>query len=211
LNSQVFDLLKKLYEKEHGALAAPTLPASAPATKVEPKKETVAPAKPVTKADEKKQTAPAAAAQKKAVDEYEDDGWNDDAWGDADFGEIDAKKKPDPKKEPAKADKKGKEDLEDKFNKVMATSKEGGGLLASIGLKNKDIANEDASLEGDSEEAPHNKSDLFDTSKDRVAKGGKAGVKAKDSDEDFDLGFNSNKKPASDKKEAAKDPNKAKT
>jgi hypothetical protein len=190
LNSQVFDLLKKLYEKEHGALAAPTLPASARATKVEPKKETVAPAKPVTKADEKKQTAPAAAAQKKAVDEYEDDGWNDDAWGDADFGEIDAKKKPDPKKEPAKADKKGKEDLEDKFNKVMATSKEGGGLLASIGLKNKDIANEDASLEGDSEEAPHNKSDLFDT---------------------FDLGFNSNKKPASDKKEAAKDPNKAKT
>lgn len=79
----------------------------------------------------------------------------------------------------------------------MSTSKENGGLLASIGLK-KDTANEDASLEGDSEEAPHNKSDLFDTSKDRVAK--KGANKAKDSDEDFDLGFNSNKKPANEKK-----------
>jgi hypothetical protein len=78
----------------------------------------------------------------------------------------------------------------------MSTSKETGGLLASIGIKNKDIANEDASLEGEAEEAPHNKSDLFDTSKDRVAK--KAADKkknvGKDSDEDFDLGFNSNKK-----------------
>lgn len=81
----------------------------------------------------------------------------------------------------------------------MANSKENGGLLASIGLKNKDFANEEASLDGDSEEAPHNKSDLFDTSKDRIAK--KAGAKAagdkgksKESDEEFDLGFSSSKK-----------------
>lgn len=79
----------------------------------------------------------------------------------------------------------------------MSTSKENGGLLASIGLKNKDFAYEEASLDGDSEEAPHNKSDLFDTSKDRIAKNSKAknkGAKGKDSDEDFDLGFNSGKK-----------------
>lgn len=85
---------------------------------------------------------------------------------------------------------------EDKFNKVMSSSKENGGLLASIGLKNKDIANDDASLDEDNEEAPHNKSDLFDTSKDRVAKK-KAQAKnnkGKDSDEDFDLGFSSSKK-----------------
>jgi spore coat protein CotF len=93
---------------------------------------------------------------------------------------------------------------EDKFNKVLSTSKENGGLLASIGLKNKDIANEDSDLDGDSEEAPHNKSDLFDTSKDRIAKkaGAKAKDKGKDSDEEFDLGFSSIKKQA-DKEPAA--------
>ena len=79
---------------------------------------------------------------------------------------------------------------------MLSTSKEAGGLLASIGIKNKDI-HEDASLEGDTD-APHNKSDLFDTSKDRV---GKKAAKNKDSDgEDFDLGFNSGKKPTSDGK-----------
>jgi hypothetical protein len=91
----------------------------------------------------------------------------------------------------------------------LSTSKENGGLLASIGLKNKDYNYEEASLDGDSEEAPHNKSDLFDTSKDRVAKKGGAkakGTKGKDSDEDFDLGFNSGKKqPAQGKKDAAPD------
>lgn len=89
----------------------------------------------------------------------------------------------------------------------MTSSKEGGGLLASIGLKNKDIANDDASLDEDNEEAPHNKSDLFDTSKDRVAKK-KAQAKnnkGKDSDEDFDLGFSSSKKqPAAEVKADSK-------
>lgn len=91
----------------------------------------------------------------------------------------------------------------------MSKSKENGGLLASIGLKNKDFAYEEASMDGDSEGAPHNKSDLFDTSKDRIAKkeGAKTkGAKGKDSDEDFDLGFNSGKKqPAQGKKDAAPD------
>lgn len=91
----------------------------------------------------------------------------------------------------------------------MSKSKENGGLLASIGLKNKDFAYEEASMDGDSEGAPHNKSDLFDTSKDRIAKkeGAKTkDAKGKDSDEDFDLGFNSGKKqPAQGKKDAAPD------
>ena len=102
----------------------------------------------------------------------------------------------------------GSEDLgkEEKFNKVLSTSKENGGLLASIGLKNKDFNNEDVSLDGDSEEAPHNKSDLFDTSKDRIAKKGMKATKNKDSDEDFDLGFNSGKKPTpTSKKDTEKD------
>lgn len=85
---------------------------------------------------------------------------------------------------------------EDKFNQVMASSKEGGGLLASIGLK-KDDVNKDESIADDSqEEDPHKKSDLFDTSKDRIgAKGKDLGKKATKSDEgDFDLGFGSSKK-----------------
>ena len=54
---------------------------------------------------------------------------------------------------------------EDKFNQVLSTSKENGGLLASIGLKKGDG---DESLGDESqEEDPHKKSDLFDTSKDR--------------------------------------------
>ena len=53
---------------------------------------------------------------------------------------------------------------EDKFNQVLSSTKEGGGLLASIGLKKEDV--KDESME-DSEEDPHKKSDLFDTSKDR--------------------------------------------
>lgn len=105
---------------------------------------------------------------------------------------------------------------EDKFNKVLSTSKENGGLLASIGLKNKDF--DEASLdsaERDSEGAPHNKSDLFDTSKDRIAKKGGAKAKedkskGKDSDEEFDLGFNSDKKDKESKKEAALDAQKGK-
>ena len=53
---------------------------------------------------------------------------------------------------------------EDKFNQVLSSTKDGGGLLASIGLKKEDV--KDDSME-DSEEDPHKKSDLFDTSKDR--------------------------------------------
>lgn len=177
-----------------------------------------APAKPAMAEPEKKTTAPKPVAEK-SEDDYEDD-WNDDAWGETDFGEVDGvkgAKKDEPASKPAKNEKKDlyfgqDDDLDDfeqdfndkdvdKFNKVLSTSKETGGLLASIGIKNKDIAAEDASA-GEAEEAPHNKSDLFDTSKDRIAK--KAGAKAKDSDEeDFDLGFNSGKKPTNKEPAAA--------
>ena len=63
---------------------------------------------------------------------------------------------------------------EDKFNQVMSSSKEGGGLLASIGLKKEDMK-EDSMGGDDSQQEegdPHKKSDLFDTSKDRVGGGG---------------------------------------
>lgn len=160
-------------------------------------------------------------------------GWDDDGWGDADFGEVNSKKhlgknqsKDTKKDQQAAKNEKNKKDYfgndgldalekdfamdknEDKFNKVLSTSKEHGGLMASLGIKNKDIANEDASLENEAEEAPHNKSDLFDTSKDRVAK--KAGAKeqnknkGKDSDEDFDLGFSSSKKQAAEREKDKK-------
>ena len=56
---------------------------------------------------------------------------------------------------------------EDKFNMVMSSSKEGGGLLASIGLK-KDELNKDESLYESQEEDPHKKSNLFDNSKDKI-------------------------------------------
>jgi len=82
---------------------------------------------------------------------------------------------------------------EDKFNQVLSTSKENGGLLASIGLK-KGEGNDD-SLIDDEEEDPHKKSNLFDNSKDKVAKGDQI-KKGQESDEDdFDLGFGSDKKP----------------
>ena len=213
---------------------------SEPAPKASDNKAASAPIDTKPKVEQKSKTTaevkpdPKAKASKPIEDEYEDDlDWNDndDGWGDADFGELHTKKPAgakvsDPPKVDAKAAKNDKnragyyaQDLqsdllndknEDKFNKVLSTSKENGGLLASIGLKNKDIANEDPSLDGDSEEAPHNKSDLFDTSKDRIAKkaGAKANDKAKESDEDFDLGFSSIKKQA--EKEPAKDLKKTK-
>ena len=82
--------------------------------------------------------------------------------------------------------------VEDKFNQVLSTSKENGGLLASIGLKKGD-ANDESIIDDSRAEDPHKKSDLFDTSKD---KGGKKGShKEMESEEDdFDLGFGSNKK-----------------
>ena len=36
---------------------------------------------------------------------------------------------------------------EDKFNQVMSSSKEGGGLLASIGLKKDDVAKDESMVD----------------------------------------------------------------
>jgi hypothetical protein len=87
---------------------------------------------------------------------------------------------------------------EDKFNKVLSTSKENGGLLASIGLKNKDFAENESLIvdEDQDSEEKHEKSYLFDTSKDRIAKKADENAKAQASDEEFDLGFSSSKKPS---------------
>ena len=83
--------------------------------------------------------------------------------------------------------------VEDKFNQVLSTSKENGGLLASIGLKKGD-ANDESIIDDSQEEDPHKKSDLFDTSKDKIGRGG-ALQKGMESEEDeFDLGFGSSKK-----------------
>lgn len=93
---------------------------------------------------------------------------------------------------------------EDKFNQVMSSSKEGGGLLASIGLKKEDMKEDsmgdDSQMDGDD---LHKKSNLFDTSKDRVGAQNKKATAhdsawpcAKDDDDsdNFDLDFNSGKK-----------------
>ena len=62
-----------------------------------------------------------------------------------------------------------------------------------MGLK-KGEGNDESIIDDSQEEDPHKKSDLFDTSKDKIAKGGKV-HKGMESDEDeFDLGFGSNKK-----------------
>ena len=151
----------------------------------------------------------AGAASKDEADDVEDGDWgmDDDDWGDLE--DNDDKKKPsllaDNKKQKNNLFLGGigkeSEDLddvdnflsggnEDKFNQVLSKTKEGGGLLASIGL-NKDDVNDGQSL-GDSAEFdsqnnldPHKKSDLFDTSKDR----------RQDGEDDFDLGgFASNEK-----------------
>ena len=83
---------------------------------------------------------------------------------------------------------------EDKFNQVMSSSKEGGGLLASIGLKKDDVKDESANEE-DVEEDPHKKSNLFDNSKEKIGQGKAEKKGAVQSDEDdFDLGFGSGKK-----------------
>lgn len=74
----------------------------------------------------------------------------------------------------------------------MSSSKEGGGLLASIGLNKNDVKDND-SIDESQEEDPHKKSDLFDTSKDRGNQRNKLGAVESDED-DFDLGFNSDKK-----------------
>lgn len=84
---------------------------------------------------------------------------------------------------------------EDKFNQVLSTSKENGGLLASIGLKKGD--NDESIGDESQEEDPHKKSDLFDTSKDRGKATNNAGAKKdkiSEDGEEFDLGFESSKK-----------------
>lgn len=83
---------------------------------------------------------------------------------------------------------------EDKFNKVMSSSKEGGGLLASIGLK-KDELNKEESLYESQEEDPHKKSNFFDNSKDRIGDLKNKGDAAQQSDDsDIDIGFNNSPK-----------------
>ena len=84
---------------------------------------------------------------------------------------------------------------EDKFNQVLSTSKENGGLLASIGLKKGE--NDDSIGDGSEEEDPHKKSDLFDTSKDRDADKNaakKQGDGVQSDEDDFNLGFASGTK-----------------
>lgn len=77
----------------------------------------------------------------------------------------------------------------------MSSSKEGGGLLASIGLKKDDVNKDESINEEDQEEDPHKKSNLFDTSKDKIGAGKNDKKDAQQSDEDdFDLGFGSSKK-----------------
>ncbi len=88
---------------------------------------------------------------------------------------------------------------EDKFNQVLSSSKEGGGLLASIGLKKDDVNKDDSVVEDSQEEDPHKKSDLFDTSKDRIggvnaANSALKGAGAQSDEEGLDLGFGLSKK-----------------
>ena len=93
---------------------------------------------------------------------------------------------------------------EDKFNMVMSGSKEGGGLLASIGLK-KDELQKDESLYESQEEDPHKKSNLFDNSKDRIGEQNKKADAHQSDEEDFDLGFGSSRKDKeAENKKAAK-------
>lgn len=58
----------------------------------------------------------------------------------------------------------------------------------------------DDSLIDDEEEDPHKKSDLFDNSKDKVAKGDQIKKGQESDDDDFDLGFGSDKKGKEGKK-----------
>ena len=76
---------------------------------------------------------------------------------------------------------------------MLSTSKENGGFLASMGLK-KGEGNDESIIDDSQEEDPHKKSDLFDTSKDKIAKGGKVQKGMESDEDDFDLGFGSNKK-----------------
>ena len=93
---------------------------------------------------------------------------------------------------------------EDKFNQILSTSKENGGLLASIGLKRGE--NDESIGDESQEEDPHKKSDLFDTSKDRgAAKNANMKDDGMQSDEDdFDLGFGLSKKEDDDAADIAK-------
>ena len=132
--------------------------------------------------DKKKQQEVVKSAPKMDADDYEDEDWGlDDDWGDLD--DVKDKNKKGGLGQVAKPtaimeDLDILDDLpeigsnfpqknEDKFNQVMSSSKEGGGLLASIGLKKEDMK-EDSMGNDSQEEGDLHKSDLFDTSKDRV-------------------------------------------
>lgn len=164
------------------------------------------------------------AAAKGGNDDDDDDNWDldNDDWGDLDFMDKDDAKAAKGKEEKKDAADKnrmqnlffggGKDQVndlddipdisnypaknEDKFNQVMSSSKEGGGLLASIGMNKNDLKEgAESALEEDSqEEDPHKKSDLFDTSKDRIGEQRNKQFAQQSDEEDLDLGFNSSKK-----------------
>ena len=164
------------------------------------------------------------AAAKGGNDDDDDDNWDldNDDWGDLDFMDKDDAKAAKGKEEKKDAaDKNRMQNLffgggkdqdndlddipdisnypaknEDKFNQVMSSSKEGGGLLASIGMNKNDLKEgAESALEEDSqEEDPHKKSDLFDTSKDRIGEQRNKQFAQQSDEDDLDLGFNSSKK-----------------
>ena len=81
---------------------------------------------------------------------------------------------------------------DDKFNQVLSSSKEAGGLLAQIGLKKEDMKDDDSLIEDDDDDDKdslgdlHKKSDLFDRSKDRGGQATKKRHAFSDEDDDDD-------------------------
>lgn len=127
--------------------------------------------------DKKKQDV---SKKEKDADAEEEDEWGlDDDWGDLDDIKDKGKKGGAAKPTTIMDDLDELDDLpeigsnfpqnnEDKFNQVMSSSKEGGGLLASIGLKKEDMKEDSMGDDSEMERDLHKKSDLFDTSKDRI-------------------------------------------
>ena len=101
---------------------------------------------------------------------------------------------------------------DDKFNKVMGSTKEDGGLLASIGLKKEDMkVNDDDSIADDDQDESlgdlHKNSDLFDPSKDKEGGDLKKRTALDDDDDDdfeddFDLDLDDPLKKAKNKRDA---------
>lgn len=83
--------------------------------------------------------------------------------------------------------------MKEEFNQVLSTSKENGGLLASIGLDKQEANAEESLNEESQEEDPIKKSDFFDNSKDPIKDLTEDNKQASE-DEDIDLGFSSAKK-----------------